>query len=167
MQFDEIAFNICSSIVNYPCCSCYLTRKEICDSFLKWEKLSFSRLPYFQLSLNLLKWKDRIPASRPLNKSICKCKAVFPKTYREKKCEKLLRVLKDACPMDILKISQFKHLKHETTSAWVVIKLRWKNNRKRHCCYSGGSITFSKQNTYSFYLLPSGHLLNALCLPSW
>lgn len=31
--------------------------------------------------------------------------------------------------MDILKISQFKHLKHETTSARVVIKLKWKKTK--------------------------------------
>lgn len=39
---------------------------------------------------------------------------MFSKAYREQKCEKLLRVLRDACPVGTLKISWFKHLKHET-----------------------------------------------------
>lgn len=122
LDFEHIQWDMLSIHINYQ-------EEYIPMEFLNWKVKSWFSQNYliFRWSLNFLKWQEKISSSRPLNISVFKCKEIFPKVCREQKREKLLGVLKDACPMDIFKISQLKHLKHERTSACIVIRLKCKN----------------------------------------
>lgn len=58
-----------------------------------------------------------------------------------------------------LKISWFKHLKHETSSAQVIINLKWKKLKKKTFAATLGEAVFSKKNTDSFPFICSLLLL--------